>query len=102
MSPEVFEQPVCVDVGHLSLPGHFPGRPLVPGVMLLEQVALALRAWRGWRLQRVVDAKFVAPLLPGELATLHLGDSGAIGARIRFEIRRGEALLARGTVEGAA
>jgi 3-hydroxyacyl-[acyl-carrier-protein] dehydratase len=83
---------------HPSLPGHFPGYPLVPGVVLLEQVALALRAWRNQRLARVVEAKFVAPLLPAEQAELSLMENGA---RVRFEIRRGEVLLARGIVEGA-
>lgn len=83
---------------HPSLPGHFPGYPLVPGVVLLEQVALALRAWRNQRLARVVEAKFIVPLLPAEQAELSLLENGT---RVRFEIRRGEVLLARGIVEGA-
>ncbi|MCX7513200.1 hydroxymyristoyl-ACP dehydratase [Frateuria sp. STR12] len=84
---------------HPSLPGHFPGRPLVAGVLLLEQVAHALRAWRGERLACVREAKFVAPLLPDEPAELQLTPAGA---QVRFEIRRAGALLARGLVEGAA
>jgi 3-hydroxymyristoyl/3-hydroxydecanoyl-(acyl carrier protein) dehydratase len=84
---------------HPSLPGHFPGRPLVAGVLLLEQVAEALRAWRGERLACVWEAKFVAPLGPAQTAQLQLTPAGA---RVRFEIRRGSQLLARGLVEGAA
>jgi 3-hydroxyacyl-[acyl-carrier-protein] dehydratase len=84
---------------HPCLPGHFPGHPLVPGVLLLEQVACALRAWRGERLARVLEAKFVAPLRPDEKAQLLLS---AAGDRIRFEIRRDDTLLARGMVEGKA
>ncbi|AGG90826.1 MULTISPECIES: hydroxymyristoyl-ACP dehydratase [Rhodanobacter] len=94
-----FEQALRVDAGHPALPGHFPGAPLVPGVVLLEQVALALRAWRGQRLGRVLEAKFAAPLLPGETAQLQLAATDA--SRIRFEIRRDGMLLARGLVEGA-
>jgi 3-hydroxymyristoyl/3-hydroxydecanoyl-(acyl carrier protein) dehydratase len=93
-----FEQSLCIDAAHPALPGHFPGRPLVPGVVLLEQVAQALRAWRGQRLARVVEAKFLAPLLPGETAVVRLS---AADARVRFEIRRDDSLLARGLVEGA-
>ena len=93
-----FEQALCIGAGHPALPGHFPGAPLVPGVILLEQVALALRAWRGQRLSRVLEAKFAAPLLPEETATLRL--TAADGARARFEIRRDGILLARGLVEG--
>ncbi|OOG40182.1 hydroxymyristoyl-ACP dehydratase [Rhodanobacter sp. C05] len=95
-----FEQVVRIDAGHPALPGHFPGHPLVPGVILLEQVALALRAWRGQRLARVTEAKFVAPLLPDEAAMLHLTETDSL--RFRFEIRRDGSLLARGLVEGAA
>jgi len=93
-----FEQTLRIGAGHPALPGHFPGAPLVPGVILLEQVALALRAWRGQRLRRVLEAKFVAPLLPEETAMLRL--TAADGARSRFEIRRDGILLARGLVEG--
>ena len=95
-----FERTVCIESGHPALPGHFPGQPLVPGVILLEQVALGLRAWRGQRLGRVLEAKFMAPLLPDQRALLQLREAGA--ARIRFEIQRNGLLLARGTVEGTA
>jgi 3-hydroxymyristoyl/3-hydroxydecanoyl-(acyl carrier protein) dehydratase len=98
MSP-TYRTPVRIDPAHPSLPGHFPGQPLVPGVVLLEAVAMALRDWRGERLARIAEAKFVAPLLPGEEAELVLSESGA---RIRFELRRADVLLARGAVEGAA
>lgn len=100
MSTASFEWPVSVDPAHPALPGHFPGQPLVPGVMLLEQVALALQAWRAQRLSRVIEAKFIAPLLPGETATLRLDASDT--TRLRFEIHRDGHLLARGQVEGTA
>lgn len=87
-----------IDADHPCLPGHFPGQPLVPGVVLLEQVAQALHAWRGQRLARVAEAKFVAPLLPGDTADIALSENGA---RVRFEVRRGDTVLARGIVEPA-
>ena len=98
MSP-TYRTSVRIDPTHPSLPGHFPGQPLVPGVVLLQAGADALRAWRGQRLARIAEAKFMAPLLPGEEAELLLSDSGA---RVRFELRRGELLLARGAIEGEA
>jgi 3-hydroxyacyl-[acyl-carrier-protein] dehydratase len=87
-----------VPTEHPCLPGHFPGRPLVPGVLLLEHVANALRDWRSQRLARVLEVKFVAPLLPGEEAELELDDSSG---RMRFAIQRREQLLARGVIEAA-
>ena len=53
MSSTAFQRDICVAADHPSLPGHFPGAPLVPGVVLLEHVAQALREWRDLRLARV-------------------------------------------------
>jgi 3-hydroxymyristoyl/3-hydroxydecanoyl-(acyl carrier protein) dehydratase len=102
MSSPVFERSVRIAANHPALPGHFPGQPLVPGVILLEQVALALRAWRNQRLGRVLEAKFVAPLLPEQTALLQLTEMTPGGARLRFELRCDDVPLARGVVEGAA
>jgi len=80
------------------VPGHFPGHPIVPGVVLLEHVAQALREWRNQRLARVREVKFLAPLRPGESADLELTDASGL---IRFELRREGTILARGAIEGA-
>jgi 3-hydroxyacyl-[acyl-carrier-protein] dehydratase len=87
---------IRIDPDHPCLPGHFPGRPLVPGVVLLEYVAQALRARHGLRLVRIVEAKFLAPLLPGREAQVDLAGEPP---RLRFDIRSGGRLLARGRVE---
>jgi 3-hydroxyacyl-[acyl-carrier-protein] dehydratase len=103
MNGPTFEQMIDFDAGQPVFAGHFPDDPLVPAVMLLEQVALAVRAWRGHRLARVLEAKFMAPLLPAQRAMLRLSEVPPNpDARIRFEIRRGDSLLARGIVEAAA
>jgi 3-hydroxymyristoyl/3-hydroxydecanoyl-(acyl carrier protein) dehydratase len=102
MSTIGFECTVCIGAEHPALPGHFPEQPLVPGVILLEQVAEALRAWRNLRLARVLEVKFVAPLLPEQTAQLQLREAAPDGTRLRFEIRRDDVLLARGVIEGAA
>lgn len=102
VSAVIFERLLRIDAGHPAFPGHFPGHPLVPGVVLLEQVAQALHAWRGQRLVRVLETKFMAPLLPDETATVRLSDVSTGATKIRFEILRGEVLLARGVIEGAA
>ncbi|MGH8182443.1 MAG: hydroxymyristoyl-ACP dehydratase [Rhodanobacteraceae bacterium] len=90
--------PLRVESDHPALPGHFPGNPLVPGVVLLERVAAAWKAWHGAAVGRL-DAKFVQPLRPGEDAVIALHDHGT---RVRFEVTRADGmLLARGTL-GAA
>lgn len=99
MSDNRYRTVLCVTPDHPCLPGHFPGQPLVPGVVLLEHVAKALRNWRDQRLARVVEAKFMASLQPGEQAELVLDEKAG---RIRFEISRDGQVLSRGLVEGAA
>ncbi|SFW71539.1 MULTISPECIES: hydroxymyristoyl-ACP dehydratase [Luteibacter] len=88
------------DAGHPSFAGHFPGRPIVAGVLLLEAAAQALHAWRGLSVRQVVDAKFLAPLLPDEDAELTL--MAVDERRFRFTVRRGDATLLRGTLEASA
>lgn len=96
---ERYRAALYVSPEHPCLPGHFPSHPLVPGVVMLQHVAKALRDWRQKRLVRVLEAKFLAPLYPGEHAELELGEAAG---RVRFEIRRENQVLARGLIEGEA
>lgn len=82
---------------HPCLAGHFPGRPLVPGVVLLEQVLQAIEAHTGIQAGalRLPQAKFIAPLLPGQAATVVLE---GCAPRWKFKVARGAQLLARGEV----
>lgn len=99
MTGATFRHAFRIGSDHPCLPGHFPGRPLVPGVVLLEEVACALRAWRGQHLGRVVEAKFVAPLVPEREASVTL-QAEAAGTQVRFAIHAGAELIARGRLEG--
>jgi 3-hydroxymyristoyl/3-hydroxydecanoyl-(acyl carrier protein) dehydratase len=81
---------------HPSLPGHFPGRPIVPGVVLLERVLEALEAAHAdLGVLRLPQVKFLQPLLPGEQAQVVLDGEAP---RWRFRVLRGETVLASGEV----
>lgn len=85
-----------VEHGHPCLPGHFPGRPLVPGVVVLDQVLAAIEAAHGpLGPLRLPQVKFAHPLLPGEAASIEL-EGGA--PRWRFRVLRGATLVASGEV----
>lgn len=82
---------------HPSLPGHFPGRPVVPGVVVLEKVLAAIESAHGPLPQlRLPQVKFVRPLLPGQPATIAL-EPRAPG-RWRFRVTHGGDLVASGDV----
>ena len=79
------------------LDGHFPGRPLVPGVVLLERVLAVVEAAHGSHdALRLAQVKFLRPLLPEQDAEVVL--SGA-APRWRFEVRSGDGTLVRGELE---
>jgi len=83
---------------HPALPGHFPGSPVVPGVVLLDRVESALQRWRGQRIGGLPQVKFLRPLLPDEKAELLLSDDGK---SIRFSIAIGSAMVASGNIVAA-
>jgi acyl-coenzyme A synthetase/AMP-(fatty) acid ligase len=56
---------------HPALPGHFPGRPIVPGVLLLASVEEMLRQV-GLRVVECKQAKFLAPVLPDQVVTIRV------------------------------
>lgn len=81
---------------HPAFDGHFPGAPLLPGVVLLDEMLRVLEAGAGWTLS---SAKFLHPVRPGETLTLEHQTLG--NGSIRFSIRSaaGEStLIASGTL----
>jgi 3-hydroxyacyl-[acyl-carrier-protein] dehydratase len=78
-----------IDNDHPCLPGHFPGQPVVPGVVVLDRVLDAVEAEHGPlpAPMRLPQAKFVRPLLPGQAAEIRIEATiGSDGAR-RWKFR---------------
>ena len=94
-APRTLSHALRIGADHPSLPGHFPGRPVVPGVVLLDSVleAAATLLGREPEVVELAQAKFVAPLLPGEDARIELT---AREAALDFRVTRAGALLAQG------
>lgn len=90
--------------GHPAFAGHFPGRPLLPGVALLAEVLEAvlnepaLAALVG-ETPRIAAAKFLAPVRPGARLVVHL-EANSRG--VQFEVREGERVASSGQFESAA
>lgn len=92
-----FEVERVIEEHHPALAGHFPGDPIVPGVLILDEVVQATRQWRGRaKLNAIESVKFSSLLRPGERFSIELHEAGR--SRIAFECRRAGTTLARGTL----
>jgi 3-hydroxyacyl-[acyl-carrier-protein] dehydratase len=82
---------------HPALPGHFPGQPVVPGVVILDQVlALLTSAYgvdTGWL--DLPQVKFAEPLLPGQIARI---ETDIEADRARFRVLRDSTVVASGSL----
>ncbi|MBZ0106696.1 MAG: hypothetical protein K8H84_13860 [Sulfuricella denitrificans] len=89
----------AIPADHPALPGHFPGKPIVPGVVLLNYVCAAVRREAGdkVRCSGLPGTKFLAPLLPGEPFTIEL-DFGT-GSRVKFSCKTADRTIAQGTLQ---
>jgi 3-hydroxyacyl-[acyl-carrier-protein] dehydratase len=88
-----------IPADHPAFAGHFPGTPIVPGVVLLDEAlhAIATKAGispTGWHINSV---KFLSPLKPGESAVIEheTQENGSV----RFDIISGTRKIVSGSVD---
>jgi len=79
-----FEFRFSIPCAHPALPGHFPGHPIVPGVLLLDCVLAGATAALNRPVTVLQKVKFVAPLLPDESATVACE---ATGDQLTFSVQ---------------
>ncbi len=92
-----FEVLRLIHADHPSLPGHFPGAPLVPGVVILDEVVAALDEWRqDSQLRAIQNVKFLAPLKPEQLFTISLFATSKDAGEVSFCCRAEERVIVEG------
>jgi 3-hydroxymyristoyl/3-hydroxydecanoyl-(acyl carrier protein) dehydratase len=91
--------PLPIASDHPSYAGHFPGHPILPGVVLLDQAQRALERTCHVAITGLAQAKFLSPCAPGEALQLDYEHSGTA---LRFEIRCGARRVASGRFTVAA
>lgn len=100
-----FLQAIEIAADHPAFAGHFPGKPIVPGVVLLDQVLLAIAPWLTTHPGdpprcEIANAKFLSPLTPGESLQLHATrQPGDNADTIRFELSCGARKVASGVIK---
>ncbi|WP_293390845.1 hypothetical protein [Nevskia sp.] len=89
--------PDVISAEHPALPGHFPGRPIVPGVLLLDRVVAAVLADApGCVLVGFPAAKFLRPLAGDEAFEIFWQREGELAA---FRCLIGDTLVAEGRLQ---
>lgn len=90
-----YETGFSIAPAHPAMAGHFPGSPIVPGVLLLDTVLTCAEVWLGHPVQPtgLPTVKFLTSLLPDEEAVVALR---LTTANLTFTISRGELAIAQG------
>lgn len=83
--------------GDACVEGHFPDAPMVPGVVLLDEVAALLcRRWSGLLVAGIPAAKFTATVFPGQRVEVHCGEP--VAGRVEFACTVAGTTVARGAI----
>jgi len=91
-----------IDAGHPAFAGHFPGVPVLPGVVLLDETLRAVEQANGGAGRRwtVGAAKFLKPVHPGETLTLEC--EPLPNGSMRFAVSSAGRPVANGVLRPAA
>ncbi len=91
-----------IPANHPSLPGHFPGNPIVPGVVLLSHVWDAIRHQTSEAVYctGLPNIKFLSPLRPDEAFTVVVEITRAGSAK--FICKTADRIIAQGSMRFAA
>jgi 3-hydroxymyristoyl/3-hydroxydecanoyl-(acyl carrier protein) dehydratase len=78
---------------HPAFAGHFPGQPIVPGVLLLDWVQGAIEAHTGLCLHALTEAKFHSTATPADSLQLSFE---LTATAVRFEVQAADRKIASG------
>ncbi len=102
------ESAICTRRFRASEPffqGHFPGNPIVPGVLLTEAAAQTAGIAAGepgkvYHLSAIRQMKFIRPVGPDSVVEFSASKIGGMGEMLQFRVsaRVGDVLVAEGVI----
>ena len=89
---------LAIAADHPAFEGHFPGQPIVPGAVLLDEALHAVGAAMGADLSacQISSVKFLSPVGPAEPVEVNYEITA--GRTIRFDIVSGDRKVATASV----
>jgi 3-hydroxymyristoyl/3-hydroxydecanoyl-(acyl carrier protein) dehydratase len=89
---------LTIPADHPAYAGHFPGQPILPGVVLLDEALFALAAVLGRpaATAHIKSVKFLSPVQPGE--NLQLDYAANPAGALRFELKASGRTVASGVL----
>lgn len=98
MSPMKKQTILKIAADHPAFSGHFPGTPIVPGVVLLDEVLHAIVIDTGldetaWQISSV---KFLSPLKPNEIVIIE--HEQLANGTLKFEVLEGNRQIVIGNL----
>lgn len=95
-----FEVHRRIGAEHPSLAGHFPDVPVVPGVVILDEVLTALAEWRdNCHLAVIPTVKFLVPLKPEQLFSIYLSAGTNAASEVDFCCRAEGRIIVEGRLQ---
>ena len=90
-------------VDHPAFAGHFPGTPIVPGVVLLDEVmhAIAIDTGLTATAWQIASVKFLSPLKPNESVTIEheqLANGALKFAVVKYDVLEGSRHIVTGNL----
>jgi len=103
---------LCIAPDHPALAGHFPQQPIVPGVLLLDEVLHALEQAAPQELPalggahwHIVQVKFHRVVKPGESVRLDCSEQppgAGVSRALRIELHAQQGLVVSASIERRA
>lgn len=86
-----------IPLGHPSLEGHFPGNPVIPGVVIIEKVLHTISQEKSSSNYKIAMAKFLQPLIPPATMTVHLSENAE--NRFNYKVMTETDVISNGIIE---